>query len=90
MASWSPCGASSAIRPVWAGGVPRAYRFFSVRVGDSLSIQDELGTLAKWVEEGILRVDVDSVHGFDSKGVMSAYACIMTGKAKGKVVVKVS
>lgn len=76
--------------PAWAGGVPRAYTFFSVRVGDTLSIHSELGALVKWVEEGKLRVDVDSVHGFDREGVMSAYARIMTGKAKGKVVVRVS
>lgn len=76
--------------PAWAGGVPRAYTFFSVRVEDTQSIQPELGSLVKWVDEGKLRVDVDSIHGFDREGVMSAYARIMTGKAKGKVVVRVS
>ena len=39
---------------------------------------------------GKLRVDVDSVHGFDRDGVMAAYRCIGTGKAKGKVVVRAS
>ena len=72
------------------GGVPRAYKFFSVMVGDTESIESELEMLVKWVEEGKLRVDVDSVHGFDREGVMTAYARIMTGKARGKVIVRVS
>ena len=76
--------------PAWAGGVPRAYKMFSVMVGDTESIESELETLLKWVNEGNLRVDVDSVHGFDREGVMSAYARIMTGKARGKVIVRVS
>lgn len=37
-----------------------------------------------------LRVDVDSVHGFERDGTMAAYERIMTGKARGKVVVRVS
>ena len=76
--------------PAWAGGVPRAYKMFGVMVGDTESIENELKTLVKWVEEGKLRVDVDSVYGFDREGCMSAYARIMTGKARGKVVVRVS
>ena len=59
-------------------------------VGDTESIESELEMLLKWVEEGQLRVDVDSVHGFDREGVMTAYARIMTGKARGKVIVRVS
>ena len=46
--------------------------------------------LVKWVEEGKLRVDVDSVHGFDREGIMTAYARIMMGKARGKVTIQVS
>ena len=58
--------------------------------GDTKSIESELKMLVKWVEEGKFRVDVDSVHGFNKEGVMSVYACIMMGKARGKVIIHVS
>ena len=58
-------------------------------LGDTESIESKLKMLVKWVEEEKLRVDVNSVHGFDRDGVMSAYACIITGKARGKVIVRV-
>jgi NADPH:quinone reductase-like Zn-dependent oxidoreductase len=81
--------ACNSLWPTWAGGVPRSFKFFAIQLSDTERI-DELGLLSKWVDDGKLRVDVDSIHGFDRDGVMAAYECIMTGKAKGKVVVRVS
>ena len=59
-------------------------------VGDTESIESKLEMLVKWVEEGKLRVDVDSVHGFNREGIMTVYAHIMMGKARGKVTIRVS
>lgn len=39
---------------------------------------------------GTVRMEIDSVHAFDREGVMTAYERIMSGKARGKVVVRVS
>lgn len=74
----------------WAGGVPRAFKFFSVQIADDESLERELTELAGWTEDGTLRVEVDSVHAFDREGVMTAYERIMSGKARGKVVVRVT
>lgn len=39
---------------------------------------------------GTLKIEIDSVHAFDREGVMRAYELIMSGKVRGKVVVRVS
>ncbi|KZP20809.1 NAD(P)-binding protein [Athelia psychrophila] len=74
----------------WAGGVPRTFRFLSVQVADDESLERELAELAGWTQDGTLRMEIDSVHAFDRAGVMTAYERVMSGKARGKVVVRVS
>ncbi|KAF7978118.1 hypothetical protein HWV62_1541 [Athelia sp. TMB] len=74
----------------WAGGVPRQFKMFSVQIADDYSLERELNELVGWTADGALRVEVDSVHGFDKEGVMAAYGRMMAGKARGKVIVRVS
>ncbi|KAF7970755.1 hypothetical protein HWV62_23166 [Athelia sp. TMB] len=76
--------------PAWAGGVPRTFKLCGVRIAENESLERELHELAGWAEAGTLRVDVDSVHGFDKAGVMAAYARVMSGRVRGKVIVRVS
>lgn len=68
--------------PTWLGGVPRRYIMFSTPPS-----RDDAVYLARLVEEGRLRIPVDSV--FEMKDAMSAYERIATKRARGKVVVKV-
>ncbi|EXJ64137.1 hypothetical protein A1O7_00473 [Cladophialophora yegresii CBS 114405] len=68
--------------PTWLGGVPRRYIMFSTPPA-----RDDAVYLAPLIEEGRLRVPVDSV--FDMEDGVSAYERIATKRARGKVVVKV-
>ncbi|KAJ5158882.1 Polyketide synthase enoylreductase [Penicillium coprophilum] len=68
--------------PTWLGGVPRRYIMFSTPPSCDDSIY-----IARLVEEGRLRVPVDSV--FEMKDAIRAYERISTKRARGKVVIKV-
>ncbi|KAJ5144701.1 hypothetical protein N7448_002093 [Penicillium atrosanguineum] len=68
--------------PTWLGGVPRRYIMFSTPPA-----RDDAVYLARLVEEGRLRIPVDSV--FDMEDALRAYERIATKRARGKVVVKV-
>jgi NADPH:quinone reductase-like Zn-dependent oxidoreductase len=68
--------------PTWLGGVPRRYIMFS-----ALPARDDAIYLARLIEEGRLRVPVDSV--FAMEDAVLAYERIATKRARGKVVVKV-
>ncbi|KAK4234098.1 hypothetical protein C8A03DRAFT_38140 [Achaetomium macrosporum] len=68
--------------PTWLGGVPRRYVMFSTPPR-----RDDAVYVARLVEEGRLRVPVDSV--FDMEDAVRAYERIATKRARGKVVVKV-
>lgn len=68
--------------PTWLGGVPRRYIMFSTPPA-----RDDAVYLANLVEEGRVRISVDSV--FDMGDAMRAYERIATKRARGKVVVKV-
>ncbi|KAJ5155501.1 hypothetical protein N7492_008304 [Penicillium capsulatum] len=69
-------------RPVWLGGVPRRYIAFSTPPS-----RDDAVYMARLVEEGRVRIPVDSV--FDMEDAVSAYGRIATKRARGKVVIKV-
>lgn len=68
--------------PTWLGGVPRRYLMFS-----SPPARDDVIYLARLIEEGRLRIPVDSV--FSMEDAIRAYQRISTKRARGKVVVKV-
>ncbi|KAJ5827389.1 Polyketide synthase enoylreductase [Penicillium robsamsonii] len=68
--------------PTCLGGVPRRYIMFSTPPS-----YDDAVYLARLIEEGRLRIPVDSV--FQMKDAINAYKRIATKRARGKVVVKV-
>ncbi|KUM63345.1 hypothetical protein ACN42_g3750 [Penicillium freii] len=68
--------------PIWLGGVQRRYIMFSTPPAC-----DDAVYVARLIEEGRLRIPVDSV--FDMKDAIRAYERIATKRARGKVVVKV-
>ncbi|KAL3457171.1 NAD(P)-binding protein [Aspergillus heterothallicus] len=68
--------------PTWLGGVPRRYIRFS-----SPPKHEDAIYVAHLVEEGRLRIPVDSV--FSMEDAAAAYQRIASQRARGKVVVKV-
>lgn len=68
--------------PTWLGGVPRRYITFSTPPTRDAAIY-----MAKLVEEGSIRVPVDSM--FDMEDIVAAYERVATKRARGKVVIKV-
>jgi D-arabinose 1-dehydrogenase-like Zn-dependent alcohol dehydrogenase len=69
-------------RPVWLGGTPRRYIMFS-----TVSTRDDGIYLLRMVEEGKLKVHIDSV--WDMKDAIGAYERAASKRARGKVVIKV-
>ena len=68
--------------PTWLGGVPRRYIMFTTPPS-----KDDAVVLVKLVEEGKLKISVDSV--FSMEDAIRAYERIATKRARGRVVVKV-
>ncbi|KAK9251349.1 hypothetical protein V1507DRAFT_464917 [Lipomyces tetrasporus] len=68
--------------PTWLGGVPRRYVMFFTPPS-----KDDAVVLVKLVEEGKLKISVDSV--FSMEDAISAYERIATMRARGRVIVKV-
>ncbi|KAA1471271.1 NAD(P)-binding protein [Dentipellis sp. KUC8613] len=70
------------VRPTWLGGVKRKFALVTIKVDteDLNEIQDLLAT-------GKISPRIDSVYNFED--VLPAYDRIMTGRATGKIVVKV-
>eukprot|EP01111_Echinosteliopsis_oligospora_P007717 TRINITY_DN2298_c0_g1_i2.p1 TRINITY_DN2298_c0_g1~~TRINITY_DN2298_c0_g1_i2.p1 ORF type:complete len:503 (+),score=197.22 TRINITY_DN2298_c0_g1_i2:61-1569(+) len=67
--------------PTVLGGVPRKFSFILMKTS-----KDKLLKLATLCDEGKLRPVVDSTHDFNN--VLEAYSVMMSGRAKGKVIVK--
>ncbi|KAK0941170.1 zinc ion binding [Friedmanniomyces endolithicus] len=68
--------------PTYLGGIPRRYIMFPTP-----PTKDDALVLVKMVEEGELRVAVDSV--FQMGDAIQAYERVATRRAKGRVVIKV-
>ena len=68
--------------PIWLGGVPRRYVMFSTPPS-----KDDAVVLIKLVEEGKLKISVDSV--FSMEDAIRAYERVATMRARGRVIVKV-
>ena len=62
--------------PTWLGGVPRRYVMFSTPPS-----KDDAVVLVKLVEEGKLKISVDSV--FSMEDAIRAYECVATMRACG-------
>lgn len=74
--------ASNMLLPGLLGGGRRKYQFLVLKAK-----HEELAQLAKWIEEGKIKVVVDSVWEYDD--VPRAFERLKTNRAKGKVVVHV-
>ncbi|TBU45081.1 NAD(P)-binding protein [Dichomitus squalens] len=70
------------LQPSWLGGTKRTWKLVSLDAK-----KNELEAFAKLVEEGKVKPLVDSVFSFED--TLKAYERIKTGRATGKVVVKV-
>jgi len=70
------------MRPKWAGGTNR--RFEMLKPGITTEL---LADVAKMIVDGKIKPVIDSVYKFDD--VLSAYDRILTGRARGKVIVEV-
>ncbi len=68
--------------PTWLGGVPRRYITFSTP-----PTRDAAVYMARLVEEGRVRIPVDSVY--EMEDVVAAYERVASKRARGKVVIKV-
>jgi NADPH:quinone reductase-like Zn-dependent oxidoreductase len=68
--------------PGFLGGGKRKYTFVTAKANAACFEQ-----LAAWMEEGKMRAVLDSTFEFDD--VPKAFARLKTGRARGKVVVRV-
>lgn len=69
--------------PVFLGGMQRKRAMVQAK-----AVPAELSKMAEWLNEGKLKVVVDSE--FDFEHVLDAVRRLKTGRAKGKVIVKVA
>lgn len=74
---------SRALLPAFLGGGKRRWEFLAVR-----NSHGDLARLAGWMADGKLRVVVDQVFEFEE--APEAFRKLKTGRAKGKLVVKVA
>lgn len=70
------------LQPSWLGGTKRAWKMVNVT-----NERKDLEKVAEFVAEGKVKPLVDSVYAFED--TVKAYDRIMTGRATGKVVIKV-
>lgn len=73
------------LRPTFLGGTPRTFKVFMLP-GDKLG--EELRECAQLLKEGKLKATI--AKEFDFKDAKKAYELQMSGRSKGKVVVKVN
>ncbi|KAF8439684.1 chaperonin 10-like protein [Boletus edulis BED1] len=74
--------ASVVLRPSFLGGTPTTWKIVHV-----VNIKEDMEMLCTLIERGALRPYVDSTYEFES--ALDAYDRAMTGRATGKVIVKV-
>nr|A0A1W5SKT4.1 RecName: Full=Trans-enoyl reductase pgmF; AltName: Full=Pigmented naphthoquinones biosynthesis cluster protein F [Aspergillus terreus]ARB51367.1 putative quinone reductase [Aspergillus terreus] len=70
--------------PGWLGGGKRPWEFMHIES----NVQD-YEQLGRWMQEGKLRAVVDEVFGMQDDGPVKAYQKLRTGRAKGKIIVKI-
>ncbi|OCH89445.1 NAD(P)-binding protein [Obba rivulosa] len=70
------------LKPTWLGGTKRAFKIIRVTL-----VEEDMQAFGKYVEEGKVKAPVDSVYEF--RDVLKAYERMMTGRATGKIIVKV-
>lgn len=73
---------SSLLRPSWLGGVNRKYKFYGMNPTDA-----NLNEMERLLTNGTLKPVIDQVFAFED--AKKAYERSMSGRSKGKVVIKV-
>lgn len=71
--------------PKFLGGGQRQFIFLGLA-----NNVDQFKEIAGWVEEGKVKALVDEVYGMEDKGPVKAFERLKTGRAKGKIVVRVA
>ena len=75
----------SCLLPSFLGGVPRRLKLSLMNV-----TEEAVQSVGRLVDKKEIKPVLDSIWAFDDQGVKDAYRKIMTGHARGKVVIKVS
>lgn len=73
------------MRPTWLGGTPLRFKVVGLKAEQD---KDLLEQLRVWMEEGKVKAVIDSEYAFED--AQKAYEKIMSGRSKGKVVLKVT
>ena len=71
--------------PGFLGGSKRSFKFLGLE-----SKAEELTRIANWMAEGKVKAAIDETFDMDDKGAARAYQKLKTGRAKGKIVVRVA
>ncbi|KAH1300946.1 hypothetical protein KXX11_004685, partial [Aspergillus fumigatus] len=69
--------------PGFLGGGRRKYVIFMMK-----SNQRDIATLGEWMQQGKLRVEVDSTY--ELEDAVKAFAKLRSGRARGKIIIHVS
>lgn len=75
-------------RMLWPGvlgGMKRRYSLLLVK-NDAAQFKQ----LAKWMKEGKMKAVIDEVFDMEEKGAVKAYQKLKTGRAKGKIIVRIA
>lgn len=71
--------------PGFLGGGKRSFQFLGVA-----NNQDHFKEIGGWIAQGKVKALVDEVYGMEDKGPVRAFERLKTGRAKGKIVVRVA
>lgn len=71
--------------PGFLGGGKRPFQFLG-----AANNYDHFKEIGEWMAEGKVKALVDEVYGMEDKGPIRAFERLKTGRAKGKIVVKVA
>ena len=71
--------------PKFLGGGKRSFEFLGVE-----NNCDHFKEIGAWVAEGKVKALIDEVYGMEDKGPVRAFERLKTGRAKGKIVVRVT
>ena len=75
-------------RLLWPGFLGGGKRKISVLM--AASKPDDFKQLADWVSQGKLKMIVDEIFDMEDKGPVKAFEKLKTGRAKGKIVIKIA
>ncbi|KAL6718527.1 hypothetical protein ACLMJK_004619 [Lecanora helva] len=70
--------------PGLLGGIKRGYSVLMLKNDAS-----QLKQLAQWMQEGKMKAVIDEVFDMEDKGAVKAYQKLKTGRAKGKILVRI-